>query len=567
MNNSMKVSFHNSIRFKIQIVSIVGVLLTVLLCLSATIPSIRRNFKQLSKSYLLDEAKAYGRLLETLIDQQEDELLNQPEELGKILGSVKIEGADSSYAYLVAKDGTMLYHPTASKIGMSVENTVVKQLAADMANGIQKEPECVDYIFENTVKYASYYVDDASRFVLVITADEAEVFQPIKSISMGMMVTGTVVTAVFLIVSLLVTDKIVKPLHSLTKIVNKVALLDLSENKEQKQLNQRKDEVGSMSQAISHLHSELTDVIEVMTTQSDMLHKCSDEFHDKFRQIAGSVADVNVAVEEIAQGSTSQAQETTAANEKIVGLAETIDQNSRNVSVLQQSVDKMNEYAENAEGSLGELLQITEKTMQNIQSVSKLADETDESARQIKEAVQLIQNITEQTNLLSLNASIEAARAGETGKGFAVVAGEIRRLAESSSQSADVITKVVQSLTANAEESVVKMSELLEDAKVQSERLHATSDTYDGLRREITNVSMASDQMSDQIEQLNSVKKSVSEMVEQLAAIAQENAAATEETSASIQALGGTIEECKKETDHLFQFSDELKNQTHRFVL
>lgn len=561
-----KVKLGNSMMIKIQSLLFVGMVLTIAVLLGIAIPSVRNNIMTITQNYMLDQSEAYGVILDVEIEEQGDKVLSSKRLLERILGDVKIEGNDSSYAYLVDAEGTMLYHPTEEKIGQPVENDVVKGFVEELNQGKKIEHKCVAYEFEGVTKYASYYVGADENYILVITADEEEAFGPVTEMTFLMIVSAVVIVIVLQIAGIMIVNRLVKPLHKLTDVVNNVADLDFTYNVSQhKKLNKRKDEVGMMSRAIENLHNEMSDIVGTIKTQGQHLADSSSKFGKTFADIAESVSNVDVAVEGIAEGSTSQAQETTSANQQVMEIGVAIEANADSVNVLNSSVEKMTELSTKSAEVLDELIRINRKTSANIIVVSEQTGKTNESAAKIKEALTMIQDIAEQTNLLSLNASIEAARAGEAGRGFAVVAEQIRKLSEDSTSSAAVIEDIVKELIENSEDSVEKMKQVTEDADIQHQRLGDTKVAFDDLGKEVKSVSYASKDIFEQTEKLEKLKSQVSLAVEQLAAISEENAAATEETSASMQTLSEAIDECKEETEILSELSDKLREEMEKF--
>lgn len=561
-----KVAFVQSLMFKLVGLCIEGIILAALLLTVISVRQAQESTRSLVQDYLLSSAERNGYLIDTILEMQDRDLIYDADAMGRILSDVKIEGMDSSYAYLVSADGTMLYHPAADKIGSPVENEVVTKLVADLQKGTIADPDCVAYEFKGVMKYASYYIDSQGSYILVVTADESDAFKSVTHTRNVLVVISLAVVILFVVVQSLLVRRFLKPLQVLTGVVNKVADLDLTENEEEKVLAKRKDEIGMIAEAVANLHRELREIIGVIQNQGIKLSESNKLFAKGFADIVQTVDNVNVAVEEIATASTSQAQETSTASSHIVDIGNAIDSNSTSVGALEESIEKMNTLATESVTELAELTRINGWTTETIRAVTEQTDRTNQSAEKINEAVVAIEDIASQTNMLSLNASIEAARAGESGRGFAVVAEQIRKLAEDSANSAEQIEAIVRELIANSADGVGKMHDLSDASKVQAERLENTTKAFDDLQREIKEVSVNSKQIFEQTGSINQLKNGVSSVIEQLAAIAEENAASTQQTSASMFTLAENIDKCKEETSTLSDLSEQLNEQTGRFT-
>lgn len=567
MIQKQKVKFVHSMMFRLLALFMAGILLTAAVVLGASISQTQKQIRTLVQNYMLSSAEDTGTIMDTMLGIEGDAMLTDADELSRILSGVKVEGMTSSYSYLVSSDGTMLYHPTADKIGSPVENEVVTGLVADLKNGKIAEPACVRYEFKGAVKYAAYYINPNGSFILVVSADEADAFHAVTQTRNTLAGILLAILVVFTVAGVALIRRLIRPLHTLTGVVERVARLDLTQDEAEQLLAHRKDEIGLIAKAVNNLNDELREIVSVIQSQGTKLSQSNVQFAQGFSEIVETVSNVNVAVEEIATGSTSQAQETTTAGEHIQNIGSAIESNTSNVNILETSIERMGDLAAESSRMLDELSKINTSTAQTIDIVTDQTDRTNQSAEKINEAVVAIQDIASQTNLLSLNASIEAARAGESGRGFAVVAEQIRKLAEDSAESAEQIEAIVRELISNSEDGVAKMHDLSENSQVQADRLDKTKTSFDELKHEIESVSTASREIFDQTNSINDLKNGVSGVIEQLAAIAEENAASTQETSASMNTLTENIDRCKDETEILSTLSTELNEQTSKFKL
>lgn len=330
-------------------------------------------------------------------------------------------------------------------------------------------------------------------------------------------------------------------------------------------LLQRSDEIGNIARSVHTLIGGLASIVVNIHHSTGELAEFKDDFQKKFETINNSISNVNVAVDEIANGATSQADETQKVSSKINDMGDAITKTSQNVDSLTQSTEQMKEHNEQLDTTIQELMAISDRNKESLAAVYNQTNETNQSVMHIGNAVDMITDIAGQTNLLSLNASIEAARAGEYGKGFAVVADQIRQLADQSANTAKEIGEIVAELIENSNTSVETMGVVRQEMTGQYEKLNTTKDIFEHLNEEVNNVVTAIESISTEVESLDRLKGEVLGSAESLAAIAQENAASTEETSASMVELGEIVNDCNTKTKQLVDIADSMEENVHKF--
>lgn len=565
MKKRIKVGLIHSIVIKILWCVVVGVCATWLLEVWTFLPLIKENIAENAENYMYDMAVIYGNNLEEKVAKEGKEQALAAVSLSEMFKDVRIKGAASSYAYITDAQGIMLYHPTADKIGQPVENEVVKGLVGEISQGRIPEPAIITYNFKGVEKYASYYVGGNGNYILVITADESEIFSRVNMMMRRSYMSGILVLVVCGLLGFGLGKLVVRPINMLAKNVLKLSEMDFTADEMQEKLNRRKDEAGQMSRAISGLREELVKVYAQIKKQSRSLYEAAETLSGETMETSEAVGQVDRAVGEIADGATSQAEETQKATENVILIGNMVEETGEQVSSLNSNADAMQRASVEALETLKELDQTNVQTREAIEKISEQTNTTNESALKIREATTMITSIAEETNLLSLNASIEAARAGEQGRGFAVVASQIQKLAEQSNESAREIEEIIDSLIRDSEEAVETMDSVREIIARQSANVERTGMGFAEVKKGIDTSLESISAISNSISRMDEARVNVVDVVQNLTAIAEENAAGTEETSASATEVGAIVQNMAEQAGRLKEVAGELESSMSVF--
>ena len=218
--------FH-SLKFKVMILAETFLIIAVVGCILITLPTSSKLIREQARNSMLSLTEASAKMLEYEISDMSGEM--PVEMLSGILADAKLEGVDSSYSYLVARDSTMLYHPTAEKIGQSVENDAVKQVLAELDKGVVPKPDVITYDFKGVLKYAAFKVLD-NQCILVMTADENDILRGVTEIKRWLIVGGVTLVVLGIILSLVVVGYMLKALGLITDIINDTSKFNFTNN-------------------------------------------------------------------------------------------------------------------------------------------------------------------------------------------------------------------------------------------------------------------------------------------------------------------------------------------------
>ncbi len=564
-----KVKIVHSIKAKVCSLVNLAVIVAGLLMMVVFLPSIQKQIREISQNYISDLSFAYGSTLDNEIkkaDGKADSVL-KPDNLSLKLDGVGLEGVESSYVYVADQNGTMIYHPVGSKIGRAVEDKVVKNMTDELKAGKKVENTVLTSDFEGESKYTAVYVSTYGAFVLVVTANESEVLKPIRVLNyrgLGGMVFAMLFCG---IVGYFFAGFIINPIKRITKATSKIANMDFTQDSDAEKLNRRKDEVGSMNRALTTLRQELVHVVGNIKDQSGVLMEASEVLSQNAGETAVTMSQVELAVNEISQGASTQAGETQKATENVVIMGNMVEETDEVVNALVDYAERMQQSSNNAKSILSQLEKVNKETEQYIDEIAGQTATTNLSAIKINEAASMITEIAEETNLLSLNASIEAARAGEQGRGFAVVASQIQKLAEQSNDSAREIGNIIQILLQDSQKAVTIMEDVKKIMSEQSEHVGRTDEAFEEIQEGVNKSILGMKHISEKTGKMDEARVNVVDVVQNLTAIAQENAASAEETSASVTEVSSIISGISDRSEKLRKIAQELEEGMDIFKL
>ena len=558
-HRQQKISFWHSMKTQFIAVVILVAAVIVILYTLMIMPGVKSNIRSIYSDYLLDLSISYGREMESAMQVNID-LLDNPEAAQDILQQLDIAGAKTAYAYLVGFDGTMLYHPTAEKIGQPVENDAVKKMLKEIQGGSIPKPETVQYVFQGEKKFAACYTSK-KQFILVVTADDADLLAPALMLEQrGILISG-VLLLLGALAAFVFATRITRPLSKITDSVNRIAQLDLRNDQA------HRGEVGSIANAVLRMKEALTEIVQKIRQQSGQLFDASETLNNNAVKTAGNVNNVETAVNEIATSATSQAQETQGATESIISMGTMIEDSTSQVKSMNETADVMNESGQIAKKALEELGEINERATESINVIYEQTNTTNDSALKIKDATSLIASIADETNLLSLNASIEAARAGEAGKGFAVVAAQIQKLAEQSNESAKRIEDIIRELLKDSETAVHTMEDVKKIMQEQNEKVKKTAEVFEQMHEGVNLSIHGMVSIEEQTQKIEDARNKIVDTVQSLSAIAEENAASTQETSASMMEIGSVINDISQNAENLKNIAEVLERNMQLFQM
>lgn len=450
------------------------------------------------------------------------------------------------------KEKQVLYNGYVDEIIKSVDNNQIENAKNVLFDSAVPANQSIQQSINNIVTFQTKEMNTSSD-----NATDSASFTQILLILLS--VIGIILAV---ILTIMITGNITKPLKRLTESANVIASGDL---RQEDIVVNTKDEINELAITFNTMKANLRELISNVSMNVSTTTAATEQLAASTDEVTEATKDIAQRMENIASGGSQSA---------VMGndCANATDESAQGVGRIAEAAQVLSSKAIDMQGMAtegGQNLQTVEQQMSVIQQSShetkeKIKQLSKQSA-QIEDISKVITTITEQTNLLALNAAIEAARAGEHGKGFAVVADEVRKLAEESKSSASQIvdlTTLIQRDTKVVEESV--------DVTVQNVDRGVTY--LQNAQTSFSNIFESITDMTSQIQEVSALSEEISASTEEVTAAVSEMAQsaniAAEESGvvlAAVEEQVATMQEINSVSKSLSEGALAMQDEINRF--
>ena len=473
---------------------------------------------------------------------------------------------ENSYKAIVTSDGReIIIQEKKGEDGTTVEQDVTEPIFCDTEfykDSLEaKEAGSVEVKF-NGKKHLYVYapVGDTGIMLcgLIPYSNLTSAASSIRNITIILVILATIMA---MGIGSAIAIGISKTMNIMIHSLDKVAEGNLTVNFETK----RKDEFRSLNDSLNHTLRGIRGLMTDVKGFGTEVNELSGNVAMTADAIDASMQNISTAVDEVARGVVTQAEETENCSRKMQEFSEQIvsvcDQAENMGGMTDKAIDAVNRgkvIIEDLNKQSEITVRLTKELGQDIVNVKTQSDE-------IEKIINVINEIAEQTNLLSLNASIEAARAGENGRGFSVVADEIRKLADQSMQAGNQIKGIVANIRKTTQQTTDSAQKTEEYIYKQADSLEETITVFGYINNCVDELVTGLQEMATSMKVIGEEKVGVEDSIRNISAVSEEAAAATEEVTATLSQQVTSISQLTEKAEQLAARVQALEEATSQF--
>lgn len=496
------------------------------------------------------------------------------ESIASIIDSSQI--GETGYPFVITETGYWQFTQDSSLAGLYVGDQAIFQEAGQLSGEIYND--------FNDRTFPIYYerVPDMNMIVYgAVTSDEMAAENAVFLRSSTRVLVISVIGAIVL--STLLSNYFVSLTHILRGALSGLQEGDLKtrinsfkkQRKRAKEHKNSKKNKGLIKENGHELHqigwsfNKAVKVFQSMVMDLQLRAKSVDELaldlSEITEQTKSATEEVSETIQSIAQASGEQTRDTHNTVQLMTDLSSDVELISFNLKEVGTQADETVLALGENDRNMSAVNTTWKQTVTSFNQLKQDIAKVDGNVQDVEKILGAIREISDQTNLLALNASIEAARAGEAGKGFSVVADEIRKLAEQSNHSSEMIAEIIHIIQKDSNDMVQTLDYVLKDSEKQTVSLQNVTLTNEDISLKIQTLAKHISQSLLLSTQVEEKKAKVVKALDSIEASAENNAAGTEQVSANAQEILASMEEFTASIEQFKQLASQLKESTIQF--
>lgn len=471
---------------------------------------------------------------------------------------------NTGYVILVNKDGKILVDNDKNT---NVQDNVTSLECWNTIKNLSEDQYDTTFSFDEKINGESVHIvtskDAVTGWTLMGFISESETQAVVNKIAQTTIELAIIALIIGIVIALIITRAVTKELKTLNNAMNMMANGKLTYRINVKS----KNELGQAEANYNVMADQISSLIKGVEEKSGVLITASQKISNVSESTTETVNQVSEAIQSVSIGASGQAESTQKATSEVELLASKLHETKAYVSDINDMSVETQKLSNQGIEIVDNLIGKAQQSIDNSRLSKEVMKEMVESIEKINFISNAITEITEQTNLLSLNASIEAARAGESGRGFAVVADEIRKLAEQSQASTDEIKQIVNEISEKSQLVEKTLDETDDIITEQNMSIQDTKNLFNTISNSVNALKEGLDNITNLNTQMDDSRQSVIEKMEDVAAISTETAAAAEEVTASAEEVNATMHNLNQCTIELDEIAVALKESIDKFTL
>lgn len=357
----------------------------------------------------------------------------------------------------------------------------------------------------------------------------------IAEVRNSLIITMAVALLIAAITSFFVVKRMTRPLKELTQVANRIAEGSLDERIEVTS----DDEVGQLAKAFNQMTQV---IVRNLQSEIDKSSRIVASVKEAIQQLSTSANELMAISTQQASGAAEQAaavQQATTTSEEIAATAKQVSENAGRVEALAGHANAASSAGQQAvSAAVGGMDQLKGQVMSIAEAMLQLG----ENSQKIGGIIDIIDEISDQTNLLSLNAAIEAAGAGEAGKRFSIVANEVRRLADRTAEATNQVKALIVQIQQATNSTIMLTEEGTKGVDAASALVANISEALEKITRAVGETTNAASEIKLMTQQQTTASEQMAETIAEVRDVASQVATSSQETTQSITELTGLAE-------------------------